>query len=112
MGYSKPKHLIEQSTNKTKKVIQERGHIFISGEFHNRESVLVVFCPVHKETVTTTFHNYNRSRTGLLCCGRLQVSEKLQSRTFTEETILRMSLSKVASSHFTYYRGSAPIKAL
>ena len=60
MGYSKPNHLIEQSTNQTKKLIQERGHIFISGKFHNRESVLVVFCPVHKERVTTTFYNYNR----------------------------------------------------
>jgi hypothetical protein len=91
MGYSKPKHLIKQSTNNTKKVIHKRGHVFISGEFHNRESSLVVFCPFHKEKVTTTFHNYNRSQTGLLCCGRQQVSEKLKFRVFTEETILRMS---------------------
>ena len=82
---------MEQSTNETKIKIEERGHIFISGEFLNRGSALVVICPFHQKIETTTFHNYNRSRTGLLCCGREQVSEKLKFRTYTEETIKLMS---------------------
>lgn len=42
MVYKKPRHLIDESTNKIKKLILERGHIFISGEYSNRTAPLVV----------------------------------------------------------------------
>lgn len=79
MVYKKPRHLIDESTNKIKKLILERGHIFISGEYSNRTAPLVVYCPFHNKKVETTFYNYERSITGLQCCGREQVSEKLLS---------------------------------
>lgn len=104
MGYKKPEKDIQESTGKVKKLIETRGHIFKSGEYRNRKSVLVVFCPRHNQEVSTTFHNYERSRTGLNCCGNAQSSEKLLNRVFTTETLDRM---KVAAQKRPF-RGGKP----
>jgi hypothetical protein len=92
MSYKKPEHLVQESTERVKKLIDERGHVFTSGEYRNRTAPLVVYCPKHNEQVVTTFYNYERSRTGLKCCGKVQTSGKLMFRTYTEETIKRMSI--------------------
>jgi hypothetical protein len=90
MVYKKSKKDIIESTQKTLHLIEERGHEYIRGSFENRSSVLVIWCPVHGNEQITTFHNYNRSRTGCLCCGREQVSQLLKNRQFTEETRKKM----------------------
>ncbi len=51
---------------------------------------MIIFCPKHDIIAETTYTNYKRSRTGLPCCGRQQVSEKLTGRVFNEHTIEKM----------------------
>ena len=51
---------------------------------------MIVFCPKHDIIAETTYTNYKRSRTGLACCGRQQVSEKLKDRVFNQHTIQKM----------------------
>jgi len=51
---------------------------------------LIIFCPKHDIIAETTYTNYKRSRTGLPCCGRQQVSDKLTSRAFNQNTIEKM----------------------
>lgn len=65
-----------------------------------RKAVLFLRCPFHNNgrLQKTTICNYLRSRTGLLCCGRQKVSQKLTNRTFSEETIKKMSLAKMKPS--------------
>ena len=91
MVYRQKKEVIIKKTKETMALIQERGHEYIDGSYENRSSVLVIWCPHHGNEQVTTFYNYNRSRTGCLCCGRDQVSLKLQNRQFSEETRKKMS---------------------
>lgn len=91
MVYKKPTELIQKTTECAKNTINERRHVYIEGEYRNRESVLIVGCPTHEEVHQTTFYNYLRARTGLKCCGREQVSQKLTNRKFSDETIEKMS---------------------
>jgi hypothetical protein len=93
MAYCKSKKHIIESTKKTMSLIEERGHEYISGFFYNRTSLLVIWCPIHGNEHMTTFYNYNRSKTGCLCCGRKQVSQKLKNRKFGEESRKKMSFS-------------------
>ena len=58
-----------------------------------REAILQMKCSHHPNAgiqKTTVFH-YLRSRTGLCCCGKEQVSSKLTGRKFSAETIEKMS---------------------
>jgi hypothetical protein len=91
MGYKKPLEHIQSDTDTTKILIEKRGHIYIEGEFSNREAVLIVWCPIHDDEHSTTFHNYNRSKVGLPCCAKQRVSEKLKNRVITEETRKKIS---------------------
>lgn len=93
MIFRKPEQKIEADTDKVIELIETRGHVFLEGEYRNRASTLVVYCPEHDNTSTTIFYNYKRSKTGLPCCGRKQVSDKLKGRTFSEETHFKMSQS-------------------
>jgi 5-methylcytosine-specific restriction endonuclease McrA len=86
------------------KNIEERGHIFVEGTYQNRESPLIVWCPIHNNEHTTTFYNYNRSQTGCPCCGRDQVSEKLTGRQYSEETLQKMTVAAGRRP----YRGGKP----
>jgi hypothetical protein len=58
-----------------------------------------VECPICNKgkVVKTTFWNYKRSRTGLECCGKAQVSQKLQNRTFSPESLRKMTAAKRAA---------------
>ena len=71
MNYNNPEHVKKQTTQKTMDLIKyvSYGHI-VEGTYENRESSLVVWCPIHKNEHSTTFYNYNRSKTGCPCCAR------------------------------------------
>lgn len=62
----------------------------MSGEYHNKTSILEVFCEKHGVKHTTTFTNYTRSKYGMPCCGKKAVSDKLASRQYSPESIQRM----------------------
>lgn len=91
MVYRKKSTDIVKDTKEVLELIKERGHDYIEGSYRNREAVLIVWCPIHNNEHTTTFHNYKRSRTGCPCCGKAQASNKLKGRQFSEETIQKMS---------------------
>jgi len=93
MGFNKSKEQIEKSTYETLQTIESRGHLYVSGEYLNRQSSLVVFCPIHGQEHRTTFYNYNRSRIGIPCCGNEQVKQKLTNRQFSAETLEKMQKS-------------------
>lgn len=93
MVYRKKEKKILQDTENIIKETEKRGHIFIEGEYVNRDSRLIVYCPIHDEIYSTTFGNYNRARTGMPCCGNEQVSNKLKKRKFSKESINKMSQS-------------------
>ena len=90
MVYHKTEKQIKEDTDKIIKQIDKRGHVFIEGEYRNRDSTLIVYCPLHDEIIATTFHNYSRSKTGLDCCGKQLVREKLKDRKFSAETLQKM----------------------
>lgn len=92
MVYKNPQKVKDMVTNLTLFNLYDRDHIFVSGTYENRQSKLTVYCPEHKITHETTFYNYNRSRTGLSCCGNSAKSEKLIGRVFSQETIGLMIL--------------------
>jgi hypothetical protein len=73
--------------------IEANGHEFVEGEYKNRDSKLVIWCPEHNNEHSTTFYNYTRSRTGCPCCGKQRVSDKLKNRVYTPETLEKMQQS-------------------
>jgi hypothetical protein len=90
-------------------LIKFRGHVFISGELtnHQREKCYFVYCPRLAEpdhTMHVSFKNYKRSRNGCLFCGRDVVSSKLTNRTFSEETIEKMTIA----ANSRPFRGGKP----
>jgi len=95
---------IAATTAKALAKMDEHEHIYLDGVFVNRQSPLIVLCEKHDVVHTTTFWNYNRSRTGLPCCGNAQKSEKLTGREFSPETIEKM---RVANNQRPF-RGGAP----
>lgn len=76
-------------------LVRSRGHKLISGRMSSqqREKCYTVYCPEHDHTIVTSFHNYKRSRTGCLWCGRENVSAALTGRVYSEETLARMRVS-------------------
>lgn len=56
-------------------------------------ALLKLCCEKHPDAgiQETTVSNYLRSRCGLSCCGRVQVSEKLTNRVFSDDTLKKMS---------------------
>ncbi len=93
MPYKNSDELKSQAFLATLEIIEQRGHLFIEGEYETRQSLLIVWCPKHLYEHVTTFTNYNRSRTGCPCCGKEQVSQKLTNRKFSDATLDRMSLA-------------------
>lgn len=61
-----------------------------------KEAILELCCESHPEKgiQKTTVSKYLNARCGFLCCGRKQVSQKFQGRTFSLETLKKMSNSK------------------
>lgn len=72
--------------------VKARGHILISGKMtsNQRESCYLIYCPKHDCENETSYFNYIRSRNGCLFCGRDSVSDQLQGREFSEETLEKM----------------------
>lgn len=52
--------------------IIERGHILKNGSFENRFSEFEIYCPFHNEIHVVKYHNYVRSKFGMLCCSKLK----------------------------------------
>lgn len=66
-----------------------------------KKAQLKVYCPKHhkqdkSDAVWTTYANYKRCGTGLNCCGKQRVSQKLQGRTFSDQTRAKMSEAATA----------------
>nr|YP_009184808.1 putative HNH homing endonuclease [Jenufa perforata]ALO62926.1 putative HNH homing endonuclease [Jenufa perforata] len=97
---------------KAESLMKERLHILKYGEYekytnskfekfekhtirNERDAVLHVICIQHhpEKIIETTYHNYNRSKTGLKCCGNSSKGNKLKGRVFSKETIRKMSNS-------------------
>ena len=72
--------------------VKARGHVLISGKMtsNQRESCYLIYCPTHDCEKETSYFNYMRSRNGCLFCGHDSVSEQLQGREFSEETLEKM----------------------
>jgi len=104
MSFKNPYDVIKKTTEKTMAIIEARGHVFIEGSYQNRESTLLVWCPIHANECSTTFYNYNRARTGCPCCGKEQVSLKLTNRKYSKETLAKMQIA----ANLRPYRGGKP----
>lgn len=104
MTYKNTKEQIQKTTKQTMANLENRGHIFVTGTYENRDSVLIVWCPKHANEHSTTFYNYNRSQTGCPCCGREKVSKKLQNRQYSQETLDKMK----AAASTRPFRGGKP----
>ena len=74
----------------TLETIEYNGHAYVNGDYETKGSPLEVYCRTHQKIHTTTFDNYCRSKTGMPCCGRAQVSTKLTDRKYTAETLEKM----------------------
>jgi hypothetical protein len=97
MSFKNPQANIQKAIEETNRNLAQRGHIFISGTYENRQSKLTICCPHHgNQIIETTFYNYNRSRTGAPCCGKAQTSEKLRNRQFSTATHQKMKMSALA----------------
>jgi len=70
--------------------VKNHGHIKLEGDYQGKNSRLIIYCPKHNIIAETTYTNYKRSRTGLTCCGKQQVSCKLKGRVYNEDTIEKM----------------------
>ena len=42
---------------------------FVDGDYKNVHSKVIIKCPKHDRTQTTTVHNYTKCKAGLKCCG-------------------------------------------
>jgi hypothetical protein len=91
--YKQKKQVIIQKTRKVFELIKEREHVYIGGSYQNRSSILTIWCSIHLNEHTTSFWNYERSKTGCPCCGKDLVSKKLKNRKFSEKTLKLMSQS-------------------
>ena len=87
-------HLSEEqkkiSFDQSMKIIFERNHEYIDGQYESKFSKLIVYCPKHKKILKTTFTNYKRSVCGCPECGLESKSKKLKGRIFSSETIKKM----------------------
>jgi hypothetical protein len=99
MIYKKSDAQIQTDTSTVEALIKKRNHQFISGLFINRKSELIVFCPLHNETHTTTFYNYARSVIGMNCCARERKSTSLLNRTFSQETREKISKAVILATN-------------
>ena len=90
MIYKLTKEQKEQQLKKLQQEIEKRKHQFISGTYENKSSDFVIFCLQHKLKHKTTYSNYLRSKTGMPCCAKSQVSKKLKNRFFSIATKKKM----------------------
>lgn len=104
MVYRNSKTFKQSQMDNALQIIEERGHIYISGDYETKESILNVVCLEHQKLHSTTFTNYTRSKTGLPCCGKAQVSKKLTGRGFSADTIKKM----MVANNQRPYRGGKP----
>lgn len=48
MPYKQTTKLIQEKTKKIINIIEHRGHLYIDGQYKNRESILIIYCPIHE----------------------------------------------------------------
>jgi len=89
-----------EKMGKTLRLIESRGHEFVSGEYETKSCTLVVMCPNHG-LIETTFDNYKRSKTGCKECGKSSIGDahrgkvvSLESRKKLSETIKKNRVLK------------------
>ena len=90
MGYQNSDFFKMEQFLKTVELIEFNGHSYIDGDYHTKISPLTVFCRTHQVEHKTTFTNYCRSKTGMPCYGKAQVSRKFIRREYTPETLEKM----------------------
>nr|YP_005089833.1 HNH homing endonuclease [Dunaliella salina]ACS95097.1 HNH homing endonuclease [Dunaliella salina] len=101
MPYKLPESVKKEKEMDTLRKIKQKGHQKIEGNYQEKNSPLIVYCPIHDIVCETTYTNYKRSRTGLPCCGKEQTSKKLSGRIYSVSTIEKMqkaSLNRPARS--------------
>jgi hypothetical protein len=47
MSYKNPADVKKAKTDRVLRKIEKRGHILLNGEYHNRESKMLVYCEIH-----------------------------------------------------------------
>lgn len=107
MGYKQKPEIAAETHQRILEKIKKNGHVYLEGQYQNRQSTLLVWCPEHqteKPTEKTTFYNYNRCKTGLPCCGKESASKLLTNRKFSAETIEKMT----KSANNRPFRGGEP----
>lgn len=52
-------------------LIQERHHVLKSADGFFLNNNIVVYCPEHDKTHSTTIKNYKKAKTGMNCCGKV-----------------------------------------
>lgn len=90
MVYRNNKKFCELQMDRTMELIEYNGHVYVEGEYVNKNSKLTVYCLTHECENTTTFTNYTRSKTGMPCCGNVSKSKILTNRVYSAETIDKM----------------------
>lgn len=93
MIYRNSEEFKREKIQQIKELAEKRSHTLISGSYETKESELVVRCNIHNEIFTTTFYNYQRSKSGLACCGKQRTSKALKGRVYSEETLKKMSVA-------------------
>lgn len=65
---------------------EKRGHQYVSGIYKNIHSEVLIYCPQHDRSHSTTFFNYKRSKTGCRCCASKRQSEAAVSSMRDKKT--------------------------
>jgi hypothetical protein len=96
MPYKQTIKTIQKKTKDIINIIYQRNHLYINKQYKNRNSILIIYCPIHDNEYKTTFYNYKRSRFGCYCCSKAEASDKLKNRKFSQKTRLKMSKSALS----------------
>lgn len=99
MAYRLPEAVKLEKETEIINIIKRHGHQKLEGDYQGKNSLLVIYCPKHNTIAETTYTNYKRSRTGLPCCGRQQVSVKLTGRVYNADTIEKMREASLNRPH-------------
>lgn len=65
----------EKKETELSNLLASREHFIIKGKYVNCKSLITIKCGIHDETFETTFHNYNKCKHDLRCCGKQAVKD-------------------------------------
>jgi hypothetical protein len=81
-----------EKMEKTLRLIESRGHEFISGDYETKHCSLTVLCPTHG-IICTNFDNYRRSKTGCKGCGKSAIGNAHRGKIVSLESRIKLSES-------------------